>query len=269
MVCPLRGRVTHQIFHMIANDIHEVIAHLDTIVADAKANRDVLGYFAAMYRAVTRSIRDDIVGGQFEDGPRMDRLDTGFANYYLRAYTSLQGGETPSDPWLATFDFARRSEKGVFQHLLLAMNAHINFDLAQAVVEDPAVAADLPALNADYQHINDLLLALLDPLQNVVEPHISGARGIDILLGRLDERFAGWEITEARAHAWRHANQLASAPSTGDRAVIVDHMDHFTTQLARRLLTPKCGATAAAWWLARRLEDTDVVAIIESIETIG
>ena len=87
----------------------------------------------------------------------------------------------------------------MLQHLLLGMNAHINFDLAQAVVADPTIAADLAALRADYDRINDILRALLDPLQNAVAAHIRFGTAIDTLLGRLDESIAGWEITRAWA----------------------------------------------------------------------
>lgn len=67
---------------MIAADIDEVIARLDTIVAEARSTKDVRGYFAAMYRAVTKQIKSGIDEGRFDDGPRMNRVDTTFANYY-------------------------------------------------------------------------------------------------------------------------------------------------------------------------------------------
>lgn len=250
---------------MVATNIHEVIAELDGIVDDTRARRDPLGYFAAMYRAVTIRIKDDILAGRFEDGPRMDRVDTTFANYYLRAYEEYRAGGSPSQPWRLAFDFARRSTPGVFQHLLLGMNAHINFDLAQAVFESDE---DLLSLRRDYDRINDVLVDLLGPLQNKVEAHIFGARFVDLAFGQLDERFAGWEMTKARAHAWVNAKQLNEAPSEGERATIIEHMDRDTQALARRLLLPG-GKNATLWCLVQRLERTDVPAIIASIESVG
>lgn len=250
---------------MVADNIHEVIAQLDVIVDDARARQDPLGYFAAMYRAVTIRIKDDIAAGRFEDGPRMDRVDTTFANFYLRAYEQHRTGGTPSGPWSLAFDFARRSKAGVFQHLLLGMNAHINFDLAQAVFESDE---DLPALRHDYDRINDVLTELLGPLQNKVESHIFGAPFVDFVLGQLDERFAGWEMAKARAHAWEHAQELDGAGSADERAKVIAHMDHYTQSIARRLLLPG-GKSSTLWCVVQRLEKTDVRAIIASIESVG
>lgn len=251
---------------MPAANIVEVIARLDVIVAESKTRHDPLGYFAAMYRAVTRRIKHDIDGGLFDDGPRMDRVDTTFANFYLQAYAAHQSGAAVSAPWRLVFEHAQRTPQGVFQHLLLGMNAHINFDLGQAVVEDDP--ANLPALAGDYDRINEILVDLLGPLQNVVEKHLLGGPFVDCMLGQLDERFAGWEMKKARAHAWEHAQELAAA-SADERAVITLHMERFTVGLAEQRLVPQHTPTAAAWWLARRIERTDVVAIIESIESVS
>ncbi len=253
---------------MIANDIDEVIDHLDTIVAEAKAAGDVLGYFAAMYRGVTRRIKEGIDAGDFEDGPRMNRLDTAFANFYLRALATHKGGGAPSRPWRLAFDYATTCRSSAFQHLLVGMNAHINFDLAQAVVEDPALAADLPAVRADYDHINDILVRQLDPIQNALLPHYRSGPLVDRALGRLDENIVGWQIAKARAHAWHHAEQLAVATTAG-RDRIVDHMDRFTSDLARRRIIGRYRLAGAVWWLVKKLERTDVVAIITSIESVG
>lgn len=250
---------------MAANNIHEVISQLDVIVDDARARRDPLGYFAAMYRAVTIRIKDDIAAGRFEDGPRMDRVDTTFANFYLRAYEQHRTGGTPSGPWRLAFDFAGRSTAGVFQHLLLGMNAHINFDLAQAVFESDE---NLASLRQDYDRINDVLTSLLGPLQDKVESHIFGAPLVDFVLGQLDERFAGWEMAKARAHAWEHAQELEDAESAEARAKVIAHTDGFTQSLARTLLLP-AGKSSTLWCVLQRLEKTDVRAIITSIESVG
>lgn len=248
---------------MPASNIDEVIAELDIIVEDTRSRRDPAGYFAAMYRAVTIRIKEDILAGRFEDGPRMDHVDTTFANYYLRAWEEHRSGGSPSGPWALAFDFGERSTPGVFQHLLLGMNAHINYDLALAVAEGDE---PLSALSRDYDRINDVLVALLDPLQDKVEAHVFGAPLIDCLLGKLDERFAGWEMAKARAHAWERALELEVADAA-EQAKVVAYMDGYSQSIARRLLLPG-GEHAFAWWVLRRLERTDVRAIIASVESV-
>ncbi len=251
---------------MNAANIDEVIAHLDTIVEETRGREDPLAYFAAMYREVTRRIKDGIHTGRFDDGPRMDRVDTAFANYYLRAYAAHRDGGTVSAPWRLAFDFARGSKSGIFQHLLLGMNAHINFDLAQAVADEEA--GNLPVFKDDYDRINDILFELLGPLQDTVAVYIWGAPLVDCMLGRLDESFAGWEMAKARSHAWVHAVELAGAPPADKDAILV-HMDRFSVDLGRRLLVPRWNGAAAIWWTARQLEHGSVPSVVSAIEALA
>ena len=63
-----------------AASIDEVISRLDGIAEQAFVERDRLGFFAVVYRAVTAAVQRGIADGRFEDGPRMERLDVVFAN---------------------------------------------------------------------------------------------------------------------------------------------------------------------------------------------
>ena len=77
---------------MSANTIDEVIARLDDIIQSARAERSRLGFFATLYRNVTLKVKQGIGSGFFEDGPRMERLDVGFANRYLSALENFRSG---------------------------------------------------------------------------------------------------------------------------------------------------------------------------------
>ena len=113
-----------------ARSIEEIIERLTGIVSQTKAENSPLGYFAALYRKVTRQVKSDIDGGLFEDNARMERLDVIFANRYLAAYDAHRAGRTPTRAWMFSFAVARQWWPIVLQHLLLGMNAHINLDLA-------------------------------------------------------------------------------------------------------------------------------------------
>ncbi|HEY2290063.1 MAG TPA: DUF5995 family protein [Thermoanaerobaculia bacterium] len=65
---------------MQANGIDDVLRILDGIIADTKAKSDPLGYFPALYRQVTLTVKQGIATGYFDDGPRMDRFDALFAS---------------------------------------------------------------------------------------------------------------------------------------------------------------------------------------------
>ena len=55
----------------MAQSIGEVLRALDGIVDRAIADESRLGYFAALYRGVTRAVKEGIESCRFEDGARM------------------------------------------------------------------------------------------------------------------------------------------------------------------------------------------------------
>ncbi len=81
------------------DSIDRVIAGLSEILAQAKAERSRLGYFPALYRKVTESIKQGIADGIFDDGARMERRDILFARRYLDAYDAYRAGGSPVRSW--------------------------------------------------------------------------------------------------------------------------------------------------------------------------
>ena len=59
--------------------------------------------------------------------------------------------------WRAAFDVAGDCRLMIVQHLLLGINAHVNHDLPQVVVERAPASGDLTALRADFDAVNDIL----------------------------------------------------------------------------------------------------------------
>src|SRR5215510_6312535 len=116
-----------------AQNIDEVIARLTDIIDISRREPGRLGYFAALYRNVTISVKNAILNGRFEDGERMEMLDVNFANRYLEAYELHSKGETPTASWQVSFEAAGHWRPLILQHLLLGINAHINLDLGIAV----------------------------------------------------------------------------------------------------------------------------------------
>ncbi len=70
---------------MAKNPIDDVIAKLDAIIAESHSTPSRAGYFAALYRRVTATVRDNIGKGYFDDDIRMEKLDVAFAGRYLDA----------------------------------------------------------------------------------------------------------------------------------------------------------------------------------------
>lgn len=219
--------------HLHADTIDGVIASLDRIVEWSKENNKRTGYFAALYRKVTIKVKEGIASGHFDDGARMERLDVIFANRYLDAFEAYYAGQPVSDCWKLAFKTVERWFPLVIQHLMLGMNAHINFDLGIAAAETVA-ESDLPALKPDFDKINDVLANLVDEVENELGEIWPLFKVIDKLFGKLDERLADKSMILARDQAWKFAQAYATAADKDDTA---DKMDDKLTLLGTAFIS--------------------------------
>ena len=72
--------------------IDDVVGALDRIIARAWQEHSRLGYFAALYRRVTRAVKEGLATRRFENGPLLERLDVVFANSYFEALEQFNAG---------------------------------------------------------------------------------------------------------------------------------------------------------------------------------
>jgi len=245
-----------------ATTIDEVLARLDAIIADARRQRRRTGYFAVLYRDVTAGVKRGIAAGEFDDGPRMERLDVVFANRYLDAYDAHHVGRPTSRAWSVAFRAARRWPPLVLQHLMLGMNAHIALDLGIAAAEVCPGDA-LSTLERDFGRINALLGGMIDEVQRrltVISPWMGV---LDRVGQRTDEALCGFCLERARDVAWQHARRLAPL-TPEEQALEIDTMDLLATALALPIHSP--GVMARAAMLGVRLgEPRDVARAIDAL----
>lgn len=128
----------------------------DTLPA-AAAHR---GTFLGVYARVTDAVADAVAAGRFEDPAWVSAWDEVFAELFLTAHDADLAGAPVPRPWRLAF--AADPAMHPLGHLLLGMNAHINFDLPQAVVAvvgdaDFADPALLAARDRDHQRIDEVL----------------------------------------------------------------------------------------------------------------
>src|SRR4051812_9819090 len=134
---------------MLPTTIEGVITELEHIMDECERTGNRLGYFAALYHKVTCRVREGITNNEFEDGPRMERLDVTFANRYIQAWKEFHTSQAPPPSWLISFNEKQGRRPLVLQHLLLVMNAHINLDLGAAAAE-VAKSQGMPAIRKDF-----------------------------------------------------------------------------------------------------------------------
>lgn len=249
-----------------ARDIDGVIAELDVIIAAAIAEGSRLGLFAALYRQVTVRVKQGIASGFFEDGPRMARLDTIFANRYLDALATWQAHGAPSRSWWCAFDAAQRTDLILLQHLLLGINAHINLDLGIAAATTCPGDA-LAALRTDFDRINQILGALTDDVKRVIGEFSPLLHLLDELGGPLDDSLINFSMTIARDDAWRHAAVLA-AQAPAQQAPTIDVLDRKTSFLGKMIAEPGRLLTLVLDAVHLR-ESRDIAAVIRALDALA
>jgi hypothetical protein len=248
-----------------AANLDEVLAALDRIVATAIAENSRVGFFAALYRQVTLRVKQGIADGLFDDGPRMMRLDTVFANRYLDALDAWDSGGVPSKSWRFTLNATRRSDLIILQHLLLGINAHINLDLGVAAAQ-VAPGAALPSLHGDFQRINKILGALTDDVKRVLEQFSPLLHLVDGFGGSFDDAIINFSLSAARDDAWLHAQVLAELPHAFQGTTIFV-IDTKTALLARLVADP--GRIITAVLDTVNLEESeDIPAIIRALNSL-
>lgn len=233
-----------------ARTIDEVIEQMDEIIAWSISEKSRLGYFAALYRKVTVKVREGIYTDEFENGPRMERLDVVFANRYLEALGAYLNGRPTSKSWEVAFEQAGRKQPIILQHLLLGMNAHINLDLGIAAAQ-VCPGAEIKSLYGDFMRINNILSSLVDE----VEAEISELSPWIGLLDRIDPRVAdavvNFSMQKARDAAWEFAQHLAPL-QVEEQVAAIKWKDEEVALLARIVARPpsllfRMGLRVIAW----------------------
>jgi len=186
--------------------IEDIVARLDAISVQLRAD-DGVAAFDRVYLEVTKSVRDHLSAGFFDDPAFMTDLDVRFAGLFLAAVDADAAGTQVSRPWAPLFEARSRGGIEPAQFVIAGMNAHINNDLALALVATCVARARTPQdVLADYERVNELLAALVRPVrQSLLDPVVVDA-------GRpmwpLADLISSWSIDKARDAAWLHAQTL-------------------------------------------------------------
>jgi hypothetical protein len=194
--------------------IEELIARMAALLEPLEASGDKRRYFHATYQRTTVAVAEELKRGGFADPDWVERWDVAFADLYLDALEADLAGRRPSRPWAIAFG----APDGLppLRHVLLGMNAHINYDLPQALVavitdEQFDDAALLARREADHRAIDDVLAARVA----AEDDELTRLSGPPPLLDRLLRPFnrLGTQrfLREAREKVWANAADLSRA----------------------------------------------------------
>ena len=202
------------------DSIAALLARMDSELVRLRKADDARRFFHATYLRTTRAVVAEIDRGGFADAAWLRRWDVAFADLYLDALAADRSGQAVPLPWRVAFDAARdRADLPPLRHVLLGMNAHINYDLPQALlaVIRPAEFDDarlLAARAADHRHVDEVLLRRVGA-EDVRVGAVSRLSRTDRLLRPLNRAATRRLIAEARAKVWANAVVLDRARRAG------------------------------------------------------
>ncbi len=227
--------------------IADVIAIMQAIDHLLPAN-DGLKWFNLLYLKVTQEIDGQPPASAWQDPAWLTHLDVVFAGWYFKALTSwLQGTGDVAGSWEALLESRFVPNIDRIQFALAGMNAHINHDLAQALLQTDAEMNLVPRKggpeHADYEQVNTILEAVLPVALTFLATGILGLAAQDT--GTIGRLLAIWNVRKARDLAWDFADYVRVLPRLS-RGLALATQDQMTGVLGRSLLLPVDPVPAAS-----------------------
>jgi Family of unknown function (DUF5995) len=216
------------------NSIDDAVATMQAIDALCE-DADGLKWFNWLYLAVTQAVGARVSLESFADPAWMASLDVHFAGLYFSALRAQLSGAAPPECWKLFFDRRNFTPLARIQFALAGINAHINHDLAIAIVNTGVAPVHGDAHYRDYTALNTTLDSLVAAAKQTLNVRLLG----DALppVSQLEETLAAFSVAAARETAWTNAEilwSLRGVPPLYSRAL--DGLNGFTSVIAKGLL---------------------------------
>jgi hypothetical protein len=222
--------------------VQDVVDELGT-VRQSPPDADGVASFNYLYTQITKGILARLQNGGFSDPGFLSELDVQFARRYFDALGSYQ--QNPAScprSWRVLFDRQHDPRITRMQFAIAGVNAHVNFDLALALVAtwDPADAPESTSpQHDDYETINKVFHDEMANLRHDFE---------DPLLQKLDEsaverlsnQFDDMLVVIFRNAAWHTGEHLwrLNRKSEKEFKLKAEAMDVMTALAGQALLAP-------------------------------
>jgi hypothetical protein len=232
-----------------APGVRAALIDLRAVLDRLQAADDHRRHFLATYVRTTEAVGAQIHRAGFEDPVWVDRWDGAFAQLYLDALAAFERDPAcAARPWRAALGADPSTPP--LQLVLLGMNAHINYDLPQAllaVIDDAQFhdAVLLTRRRRDHERIDDVLAARV------------AAEDVELRAAARDggmPRPTAWDrvktpvnrwatkrfLPESRRKVWHNATVLQAARQRGPAAyrTVLAELELLTAARVNDLLAP-------------------------------
>jgi Family of unknown function (DUF5995) len=202
--------------------ISSLLVRMDALVTELEAEQSAGGYFLSTYARTTRAVAAALQDGRFEDPPWVEEWDVVFADLYLDALRTYRRDRSAAPrPWRIAFEADPALPPIV--HLLLGMNAHINYDLPQALIEviPPEDVDDTRLMDRrqrDHERIDGVLIERVPAEDGELKRATGRLRLVDRAMTPLNQAATKRFLKEARAKVWHNTLALHEARLRGEEA---------------------------------------------------
>ncbi len=206
---------------------------------------DGLWWFNSLYRRVTKAIERDWKQGKWAHQAWLVHLDVEFAQLYFQAIEGwlTQSADMPR-AWKPLFEQRYHVRIAPVQFALAGVNAHINRDLALAVVRACQKTRTVPERGTkeeqDYIRVNRILEEV--EVKVIQEMARGMLKIVTDHVNPLDKKVAMTLIGWARDVAWNNAESYwhwtQVVPDEVQAEKIVRNMDRMTERMGRGILLP-------------------------------
>ncbi len=204
--------------------IDDVVDRMTRLLDELPAHLAARRTFLATYLRTTRAVAKAVDDASFEDPAWVEAWDVVFADLYLDALEAdLSPDHRAPRPWALAF--AAPADLPPLRQVLLGINAHINYDLPQAllgVISDADFADPvlLDRRRRDHERIDRVLAGRVAAEDDELSAQ-SAKRPLDRLLTPLNRQASTRFLREARNKVWLNAVELQRARLAGPQAYAV------------------------------------------------
>ena len=229
---------------VILHPENETQKKLSRFVQKWQADKDRRVIFAHTYYLMTGNMLSALRGGEFHDRKWVSALLDRFAVYYFSALSKYEHAPISAPPvWRIAFQVAENENSYTVQHLLLGVNAHINFDLVATLIDllkdewKTLTMQQKRQRYEDHTHVNEIIGKTFDETQELVIARYSPV--LDRLTQysfNLDNLIISSLIASWREQAWQHAVAYLDAGHRDIRHSVLQETEYIALRRADMIM---------------------------------